>query len=119
VLLTVLPLPFLFFSYKLSNKAFLGVSFIVGVMVIFLGETKTLLPLIVLLISLKALYALRGPVAEYAIIHYVKGSTRVFSGMELINNIFTFSITAILSAIIYLGYYFELFVILFFVEIID
>ena len=119
VLLTVLPLPFLFFSYKLSNKAFLGVSFIVGVLVIFLGEAKTLLPLIALLVGLKALYALRGPVAEYAIIHYVRGSTRVFSGIELINNLFTFSITVILSAVIYLGDYFALFIFLFFIEVID
>ena len=81
------------------------------------GFAKSLLLLISLVIGLRVLYALTDPTGEYAIIQYIKGSTRVFSGIELIDNAFVFSGTAVVAFLISANDYLPLFIALFLIEL--
>jgi hypothetical protein len=117
VLLTLVPVPFLLVSYKLSNRIFLLVSVMTGILVLLMGFAKSLLLLISLVIGLRVLHALTGPTGEYTIIQYIKGSTRIFSGIELIDNAFVFSGTAVVAFLISANDYLPVFIALFLIEL--
>ncbi len=119
MLITVAPIPFLLFSYKLPNKAFVLISVMIGILALLLSRADSLFYLIILVVLLQALYALRGPVSEYALIKYVKGSTRAFSGMDLLSKSFIFISMQGTIFIFYIKEYYLLFVLLFVAEVVS